>query len=245
MTSLRWFGITTFSTCLLVATFGACSSDDTVADYDDSSVGTSSGKAGSSSGKTGSSSGGETSSSGGSSSSSGANGSSSGGSSGVVDAGPACVEGGEAALDGGSFCGSYQFRKPEVYYAPVDADAGATWTGGTIVEGTYDLVKVEYNAAQGGWFRETIVFDCNGRFTRIRQSRLTADGSTGPVVQRSGEYRVNGASISFIADCTYENGTDIGPQDNNNIPFDVATGPNGRPAFRYGASGIRLTLEQQ
>ena len=251
MTSLRWFGFTTLSTCLLLATFGACSSEDTPADDDDSSVGSSSGGKSSSSGKpasSSSSSGGRSSSSSGGASSSSGGVSSSSSSSGDAATPLTCADAGAPNLDGGSFCGSTPFRRPPAQFAPADPSIGP-YTGGIPAAGTYDAVQVGTTLTPGGTWQETLVLDglareatantpaVVGHFTRTRQVRTSAAGQLGPLAQRSGTYTIEGVNISFVDECAT---LDEEPADAGTLgtPFTVYTDECGLPALRYGGNVV-------
>lgn len=211
----------------------ACSSDE--ASSSSSSGGASSSSSG---GASSSSSGGSSTSSGGSSSSSSSSGGADGGDGGCTGTGPATP-----VLDGGGACGTVTFGLPAAAFGPVDVDAGNSYDGGTLPPGVYDAVLAERASGVGGSWRETFVVDGTNRFTRIRQIQATADGGLGPITYRSGTYTLSGGSIQLAYDCARSDATDIdaGP---DTLPYDVVPGKCG-PRYRYGATGIRVSLERR
>jgi hypothetical protein len=144
-------------------------------------------------------------------------------------------------LDAGDRCGTLPFGKAQVAFGPVDLDAGNSYDGGVLPPGIYDAVIAERASASGGAWRETFVVDGNGRFTRTRQ--VTASVNPGPVTRRSGTYTLQNGSIRFVYDCAYNDDvlTDAG---DDTLPYDVV-GPTCQPRYRYGAAGIRLTLQRR
>ena len=85
--------------------------------------------------------------------------------------------------------------------------------------------------------------DGTNRFTRIRQIQASADGGLGPVTYRSGTYTLTGGSIRFDYDCAKNDATEL-DAGADTLPYDVVPGKCG-PRYRYGASGIRLSLERR
>lgn len=128
----------------------------------------------------------------------------------------------------------------------MDADAGAGWPGGTLVAGTYDAVKAEWNGSLEYSHQETLVLDGNGRFTRSRLVK-TGPNSTAVINYRSGTYAtsVSGGSsyITFTDECAARAEGDAG-LDAVTVGYEVVTDECGRSMIRYGASGIRVTLQQ-
>ena len=145
-------------------------------------------------------------------------------------------------LDGGGPCGTLPFGEPAAPFGGVMGDGGA-FTGGTLPPGIYDAKLAERGSGQGGSWRETFVVD-GTRFTRIRQIDTGSGGGPGPVTYRSGTYTTNGQTITLSYDCAQSGdaGVDAGQ---DNLPFDVVPGACGRSAYRYGATGIRITLERR
>lgn len=229
-------GMFTICASLALASLQACGGDDTSADDNndgDASVSSSSsGKTGSSSGRAASSSSSSGGSSGGASSSSsgGASSSSGGSSSGESDAGDP-----DASVGA---CGDVTFGKAAAAFTQNDIESFA---GGDILAGTYDAVRAEIGSTTAGSIRETVTFTADGRFTRIRQLTVTA---AGPVTVRTGTYSTNDGFVTFTADCQTSDGAVVTPE-NQSTPYDFVGPDAGVAKFRYGAAGIRFTLEKR
>ncbi|MBL8609463.1 MAG: hypothetical protein JNL38_19180 [Myxococcales bacterium] len=147
-------------------------------------------------------------------------------------------------LDGGGACGTLPFGLAAAMFGPVDVDAGNSYDGGALPPGIYDAFIAERASGAGGSWRETFVVDGAGNFTRIRQIQATAGGALGPVTYRAGTYALNGGSIQLNYTCAYSetDPVDAGP---DNLPYDVVSDGCGAPRYRYGASGIRITLRRR
>lgn len=151
----------------------------------------------------------------------------------------ACDPPAPPALDGGFACGALGFGRGDVLFRRPDPDGGNDYDGGALPPGIYDAVIAERSGDGGAW-RETFVVDGNGRFTRARQITVAAPG---PVTHRSGTYELRGNTIRLSYDCAFNDdaGVDAGV---DNLPFDVV-GTACKPRYRYGATGIRITLERR
>jgi hypothetical protein len=149
-----------------------------------------------------------------------------------------------ANLNGPKPCGAQDFGLPAAAFGMTDASAGETYDGGALQAGIYDAVKAERSSGRMGSWRETFVVDGAGKFTRIRQIDTGAGGGSGPVSYRSGTYTVNGGQITFNYACavTDDAGVDAGP---DTLPFDTQSDACGTQSYRYGATGIRLTLQRR
>lgn len=148
------------------------------------------------------------------------------------------------SLDGGGQCGTMEFGAVAAPFGPVDG--GDPYKGGIFPAGVYDAVGAERASGAGGSWRETFVSDGAGRFTRIRQIATAAsDASFGPVTRRSGTYSVTGSDIMFTYDCATSDGTPTPtPPGPDTLPFEILTAKCDA-TYRYGVTGIRLTLKRR
>lgn len=145
------------------------------------------------------------------------------------------------ALDAGGPCGTMEFGAPAAAFGPVDEGAG-DYSGTTLAPGIYDAISAERASGSNGSWRETFVVE-GDRFTRIRQIDTGSGGGPGPVTYRSGTFEYQGQRIKLTYDCAQsgDSAVDAGADD---LPSDaVLTACDGR--FRYGATGIRITLRRR
>jgi hypothetical protein len=148
------------------------------------------------------------------------------------------------SLDGGGACGTMEFGAAAAAFGPVDG--GADYLGGIPAAGVYDAVIAERASGAKGSWRETLVLDGVSRFTRIRQidTGLT-DASLGPVTRRSGTYTANGTTITMIYDCAQSDGVVV-DGGSDTLPYDAPKdGTACGTSYRYGVSGIRITLKRR
>ena len=172
-----------------------------------------------------------------------------GGSQQEEDAGDSCIGKFEAPdLNGPGACGTQDFGEPAAGFGPVNEDAGTAYTGTALADGIYDAVNAERaSGSNNGSWRETFVVKGN-RFTRIRQIDTGAGGGPGPISYRSGTFAYDvtdaGQTIKLTYDCaktgdaTVDAGTD-------NLPSDAVVAADCSAQYRYGASGIRITLRRR
>lgn len=147
------------------------------------------------------------------------------------------------ALDAGGGCGTMEFGAPAAAFGAVVG--GSTYVGGALQAGIYDATGAERASALKGSWRETFVIDGAGHFTRIRQIDTGAsDASQGPVTRRSGTYTTTGTNITLTYDCALSDGVvvDAGM---DTLPFDALTTGTCGASYRYGATGIRITLKRR
>lgn len=172
-----------------------------------------------------------------------------GGAEGEEDAGDSCIGQFEApTLDGPGPCGTTGFGEPAAGFGPVDENAGATYSGTMLADGIYDAVNAERasGSSNGSW-RETFVVKGN-RFTRIRQVDLGTGSGPGPIAYRSGTFAYDvsdaGQLIKLTYDCaqTGDGGVDAGV---DNLPSDAVVAADCSARYRYGATGIRVTLRRR
>ena len=147
------------------------------------------------------------------------------------------------SLDAGGACGTMEFgAAAAAFAAPSGSNA---YVGGVLPAGVYDAVGAERASGAKGSWRETFVVDGAGRFTRIRQIDTgLSDASLGPVTRRSGTYTTSGTNITLEYGCAQSDGAvvDAGM---DTLPYDVVPGSSCGATYRYGATGLRLTLKRR
>lgn len=148
------------------------------------------------------------------------------------------------SLDAGGACGTMEFGQPAALFGGVDG--GDPYKGGYLPPGVYDAVVAERSSASGGSWHETFVVDGAGNYTRIRQIQTSpSDASIGPLTRRSGKYTLlDGGTIRLEPSCAT---SDDAPVDAgaDNLPYEVLGDPCGKPEFRFGVTGIRITLRRR
>jgi hypothetical protein len=115
------------------------------------------------------------------------------------DSGVTPVDAGSTPVDAGPACHTLAFGQPESIFIVVPASQLGTLTGGTIVDGTYDLVAVETSSSSSSSYtlRSTWRFAGN-TIQMLDQLKTTA---LGPVTNRSGSLSVTGSTISRTFTC--------------------------------------------
>ncbi len=150
-------------------------------------------------------------------------------------------------LNGPGPCGTQDFGEPAAAFGPVNPDAGTTYTGTELVDGIYDAVNAERASGSSGSWRETFVVKGN-RFTRIRQINTGSGGGAGPITYRSGTftYLVSGGEqlIRMTYDCAQSGDSAVDAGDDS-LPSDAVVASDCTARYRYGASGIRVTLRRR
>jgi len=148
------------------------------------------------------------------------------------------------SLDAGGLCGTMEFGLPATPFGGVDG--GDPYKGGYLPPGVYDAVVAERASAAGGSWRETLVVDGAGNYTRIRQIQTSpSDASIGPLTRRSGKYTLlDGGQILLQPTCATSDGTDV-DAGSDTLPYEVNGDPCGKPEFRFGATGFRITLRRR
>jgi len=147
------------------------------------------------------------------------------------------------SLDAGGGCGTMELGAIAAPFGPVDG--GNTYAGGTLAAGIYDAVGAERASGSKGSWRETFVVDGAGRFTRIRQIDTgVSDASLGPVTRRSGTYTTNGKDITMTYDCAQSDGAFI-DAGSDTLPYEAVTDGTCGSTYRYGVTGIRITLKRR
>ena len=147
------------------------------------------------------------------------------------------------SLEAGGGCGTMEFGAIAAPFGPVDG--GNTYLGGTLAAGIYDAVVAERASGSKGSWRETFVVDGAGRFTRIRQIDTgLSDASLGPVTRRSGSYATNGNNITMTYDCAQSDGAFV-DAGSDTLPYEAVTDTACGSAYRYGVTGIRITLKRR
>jgi hypothetical protein len=168
---------------------------------------------------------------------------------GAADSGGTCSGSYEAPnLNGSGPCGTIAFGEPAASFGPVDPNAGTTYDGTELADGIYDAINAERASGsnKGSW-RETFVVKGN-RFTRVRQVDTGSGGGVGPISYRSGTfaYDTSGAQqlIKLTYDCAKTGDAGATPADDN-LPSDAVVSADCSARFRFGASGIRITLRRR
>ncbi|MFO0665342.1 MAG: hypothetical protein U0174_15415 [Polyangiaceae bacterium] len=147
------------------------------------------------------------------------------------------------SLQGAEKCGAMPFGALTVPFSAVDPGDGGGYQGGPLVPGIYDATLAERASGLSGSWRETFVLGCDGKFTRTRQ--IDTGSGPGNVSHRSGTLTMNGATGVFTYTCYYSG--DAGPLDAgvDNLPSEFIKGGDGKYLFRYGVTGIRITLKRR
>jgi hypothetical protein len=147
------------------------------------------------------------------------------------------------SLDAGGACGTMEFGAVAAAFGP--PSGSNDYLGGALPAGIYDAVGAERMSGSKGSWRETFVVDGAGHFTRIRQIDTGAsDASLGPVTRRSGTYTTNGTNITLTYDCAQSDGTFV-DAGSDTLPYEAVKSGSCGATYRYGATGIRLTLKRR
>jgi len=147
------------------------------------------------------------------------------------------------SLDAGGGCGTMEFGAIAAPFGP--ASAGNTYVGGPLPAGVYDAIGAERASGTKGSWRETLVLDGAGHFTRIRQIDTGAsDASLGPLTRRSGTYTTDGTNLTMKYECAQSDGTPV-DAGMDTLPYDALPGPSCGATYRYGVTGIRITLKRR
>jgi len=147
------------------------------------------------------------------------------------------------SLDAGGGCGTMEFGAKAAAFGP--PSGSNAYLGGVLPAGVYDATGAERASGSKGSWRETFVVDGAGHFTRIRQIDTgVSDASLGPVTRRSGTYTTNGTNITLTYDCAQTDGAfvDAGM---DTLPYEAVTSGACGATYKYGATGIRLTLKRR
>jgi hypothetical protein len=148
------------------------------------------------------------------------------------------------SLDAGGGCGTMEFGVIAAPFGPVDGGSN-TYAGGALPAGIYDAVGAERASGSKGSWRETLVVDGAGRYTRIRQIDTgLSDASLGPVTRRSGSYTTSGTNITMTPDCAQSDGTFV-DAGSDTLPYEAVTDSTCGATYRYGVTGIRITLKRR
>jgi hypothetical protein len=115
------------------------------------------------------------------------------------DSGSPVVDAGSSPVDAGPACHTLSFGQPESIFIGVPASQLGTLTGGTIVDGTYDLVAVETSSSASSSFTLRSTWRFSGNTIQMLDQLKTT--SLGPVTNRSGSIAVSGATISRTFTC--------------------------------------------
>ncbi len=143
---------------------------------------------------------------------------------------------GTPAADAGAACHALAFGQPESIFIVVPASQFGSLTGGTIVDGTYDLVAVETSASASSSYtlRSTWRFAGNA-IQMLDQLKTTA---LGPVTNRSGTIAVSGSTISRTYTCGSADATVA------SLNYDAKV-VGGLQTIRVMSGTLRLTFEKR
>lgn len=159
---------------------------------------------------------------------------------GTADTG-ACTTPVAANLDGTESCKTLPFGTAAVNFVAVDPQ-GPDTMGGTLPAGIYDVTSAERTTPKGSW-RETLVVDGAGKFTRIRQLDTGTGNGLGPITYVSGSYTTSGSDITFVTECVMGGTGKVG--DKTTLPFGVAMDGCQHARFFFSFTGFRVTLTQR
>jgi hypothetical protein len=151
-----------------------------------------------------------------------------------VDAGRA--DAGSASTDAGPACHALAFGQPESIFIVVPSSQMGALTGGTIVDGTYDLVAVETSTASLSSYglRSTWRFAGN----TVEQIDQLRSSSLGPVTVRTGSISVSGATISRTYTCGSTDATVASLNYDSKVVGGIQT-------IRVMSGGLRFTYEKR
>ena len=149
------------------------------------------------------------------------------------DGGPAADAGG---TDAGVTCHSLSFGQPSSLFFVVPASQFGTLTGGTIVDGLYDLVGVETSTSASASFTMRATWRFSGS-TLDQLDQLTTSAA-GPIVNRSGTISKSGANLTRSYTC---GSTDSTP---STMTYDSKM-VGGFQTVRVQSGTLRLTLEKR
>ena len=141
------------------------------------------------------------------------------------------------AGDAAASCNDLAFGKPASIYISVPASSLGALTGGSIVDGTYDLVAVETSSTTipaSYTMRATWRF-AGGTLDQLDQLQTS---SLGPLTHRSGSISVAGATLTRTYAC---GSTDTAPAGLN---FDASL-VSGVQTVRIQSGALRLTFEKR
>ena len=151
-----------------------------------------------------------------------------------VDAGR--TDAGSAQVDAGPTCNALTFGQPESIFIVVPSSQFTTLTGGTIVDGTYDLVAVETSSSASSAYtmRATWKFAGNS-IDSIDQLKTSA---LGPLVNRSASIAVSGGTITRSYTCGSSDATPAALNYDSKVV-------GGFQTIRIQSGTLRLTLEKR
>jgi hypothetical protein len=159
----------------------------------------------------------------------------------TTDAGASSADAGRAdagstSTDAGPACHALTFGQPESIFIVVPSSQMGTLTGGTIVDGTYDLVAVETSTASLSSYglRSTWRFAGN----TVEQIDQLRSSSLGPVTVRTGSISVSGATISRTYTCGSTDATVASLNYDSKVVGGIQT-------IRVMSGGLRFTYEKR
>ena len=153
----------------------------------------------------------------------------------AADAGAPSADAGTISADAGPTCHGLTVGGASIFIVVPSAQL-ATLTGGTIVDGTYDLVSVETaTASQASWMLYSTWRFSGNTLEQVDQLKTT---SLGPVTVRTATFSVSGATISRTYTCGSSDATVA------SLNYDSKL-VSGKQTIRVMSGGLRLTYEKR
>jgi hypothetical protein len=146
------------------------------------------------------------------------------------------TDAGSSAGDAGASCHAVSFGQAESIFIVVPSSQFTALTGGTIVEGTYDLVGVETSSnASSSWTQRSTWKFAGNTIQSVDQLKTS---SLGPVVTRTASYTVSGGRLTRTYTC--------GSSDATPSTFDYDSKVvSGFQTIRVQSGTLRFTFEKR
>jgi len=146
------------------------------------------------------------------------------------------TDAGSSAGDAGASCHAVSFGQPESIFIVVPSSQFTALAGGTIVEGTYDLVGVETSSnASSSWTQRSTWKFAGNTIQSVDQLKTS---SLGPVVTRTASYTVSGGRLTRTYTC--------GSSDATPSTFDYDSKVvSGFQTIRIQSGTLRFTFEKR
>jgi hypothetical protein len=146
------------------------------------------------------------------------------------------TDAGSSAGDAGASCHAVSFGQAESIFIVVPSSQFTALTGGTIVEGTYDLVGVETSSnASSSWTQRSTWKFAGNTIQSVDQLKTS---SLGPVVNRTASYTVSGGRLTRSYTC--------GSSDATPSTFDYDSKVvSGFQTIRIQSGTLRFTFEKR
>jgi len=155
---------------------------------------------------------------------------------GRADAGTTSVDAGR--VDAGPACHALSFGQPESIFIVISAAQAGTLTGGTLVDGTYDLVAVETTSTSLATSTLRATWRFAGNTLEQIDQLSTSPTSTGPIVSRTASIAVSGNTITRTFTC---GSSDVTP---STFTYDSKL-VGGIQTVRVMSGALRFTFEKR